>query len=128
MAAETGQSARSVAERLFQEPHAFEFAQAVRLFEVLRRDAVPLGTGLDPRAEALALSGALAPVFAASALGPLRAAQPRSHALEEDGNEAYAASQPQPQLQVNSFALGGPEGPLPNTYQEWLQDRLRNKD
>jgi len=132
MAAETGQSARSVAERLFDEPHAFEFAQAVRLFAVLRRDAVPLGTGLDPRAEALALSGALAPVFAASALGPLRAAQPRSHALEQDGNEAYAASQPkpqpQPELQVNSFALGGPEGPLPNTYQEWLQDRLRNKD
>jgi type VI secretion system protein ImpH len=126
MAADTGQSARSVAERLFAEPHAFEFAQAVRLLELLRREAVPLGTGLDPRAEALALSGALAPVFSASAVGPLRAAPPQSLALERDSGEARAAALPQ--LQVNSFALGGPRGPQPDTYQEWLQDRLRNKD
>jgi len=124
MAAETGQSARSLAQRLFDEPYAFEFAQAVRLFELLRADAVPLGTGLDPRAEAVGLTGALAPLFQPSALGPIRRAPLRSLAFA-DSAEPIA---PQPQLQVNGFALGGTEGPLPDVYQEWLQDRQRNKD
>ncbi|QCP53532.1 type VI secretion system baseplate subunit TssG [Trinickia violacea] len=122
MAADAGHPARSVAERLFDEPHAFEFAQAVRLLELLRPGAVPLGTGLDPRAEALGLMGALAPVFAPSALGAVREAPLRSltaPAVDEP---------PQPQLEVNAFGLGGPEGPLPDTYLEWLQDRVRNKD
>jgi len=122
MAPDAGQSPRSVAQRLVDEPHAFEFAQAVRLFELLRPDAVPLGMGLDPRAEALGLAGALAPVFAPSALGPVRPAPQRALTTQAD-NEA-----PQPQLQVNGFGLGGPDGPLPGAYQEWLQDRLRNKD
>ncbi len=124
MAADAGHTARPVAERLFDEPHAFEFVQAVRLFELMRRDAVSLGTGLDPREEAVSLTGALSPVFAPSALGPLRPMPPRSHALVDRAD----TSTPQPQLQVNGFALGGPEGPLPDAYQEWLQDRLRKKD
>jgi type VI secretion system protein ImpH len=123
MAADAGQSARSVTQRLFDEPHAFEFAQAVRLLELLHPDAVPLGTGLDPRAEALGLMGALAPVFAPSALGAMRHAPLRSRALLADDSQ-----QQQPQLEVNAFGLGGPEGPLPEAYQEWLQDRVRNKD
>ena len=125
MAATPGQPARSVAQRLFDEPYAFEFAQAVRLLELLRPGSVPLGTGLDPRGEALALAGALAPVFAASALGALRRAQPRALAGEADAADDTA---PQPELEVNAFGLGGPEGPLPDAYQEWLQDRLRQKD
>jgi len=124
MAADAGQTARSVAERLFAEPHAFEFVQAVRLLERLRPDAVPLGTGLDPRAEALALCGALAPVFAPSALGALRRESPRS--LAHIDGEAGAVQQPE--LEVNAFSLGGPDGPLPDVYQEWLQDRARLKD
>ncbi|TKC81440.1 type VI secretion system baseplate subunit TssG [Trinickia terrae] len=122
MAADAGQPARSVAQRLFDEPHAFEFAQAVRLLELLRPEAVPLGTGLDPRAEALGLMGALAPVFAPSALGAVRQAPLRSLAAPAgDGRQ-------QPQLEVNAFGLGGPDGPLPDTYLEWLQDRVRRKD
>lgn len=125
MAATPGQPARSVGQRLFDEPYAFEFAQAVRLLELLRPGSVPLGTGLDPRAEALTLAGALAPVFAPSALGALRLAQPRALAVEADTVDDPA---PQPELEVNAFGLGGPEGPLPDAYQEWLQDRLRQKD
>jgi type VI secretion system protein ImpH len=132
MAATPGQPARSVAQRLFDEPYAFEFAQAVRLLELLRPGSVPLGTGLDPRAEALALAGALAPVFAPSALGALRRAAPRALSAEAEAevaplNGADGAA-PQPELQVNMFGLGGPDGPLPDAYQEWLQDRLRQKD
>ncbi|MEX3959683.1 type VI secretion system baseplate subunit TssG [Trinickia sp. EG282A] len=126
MATDAGQPARSVAERLFAEPHAFEFVQAIRLIELLRPDAVSPGTGLDPRAEAVGLNGTLSPVFAPSALGPLRRTARRALAAADNGERA--ASQPQPQLQVNGFALGGPDGPLPDTYQEWLQDRLRKKD
>jgi type VI secretion system protein ImpH len=125
MAANPEQSARSVAQRLFDEPYAFEFAQAVRLLELLRPGSVPLGTGLDPRAEALTLSGALAPAFAPSALGALRRAPPRALAVTTDTTDDRA---PQPELEVNAFGLGGPEGPLPDAYQEWLQDRLRQKD
>jgi type VI secretion system protein ImpH len=125
MATDAGQTARSIAERLFAEPHVFEFAQAVRLLERLRPDAVPLGTGLDPRAEALSLAGALAPVFAPSALGALRRSSPRSLAASV---ESHTDEQEQPELEVNLLSLGGPDGPLPDAYQEWLQDRARRRD
>ncbi len=142
MAADDGQPARTLAQQLYAQPHAFEFAQAVRLLELLRPDATPLGTGLDPRREALMLSGTLSPAFPASAIGPLRERAPRSLALDDDFRELHANSDadfhaaphatPQsdhlPQLQVNAFALGGPNGPLPGAWQEWIQDRLRRKD
>lgn len=131
MAADDGQPARSLTQRLFDEPHAFEFTQAVRLLELLQPHAQPLGTGLDPSQEALALSGNLSPAFPASALGPLRRGLPRSLAFApQPGEEAYGQSgnAGTPQLQVNAFALGGPNGPLPGAWQEWLQDRLRRKD
>ncbi|WP_233809730.1 type VI secretion system baseplate subunit TssG [Paraburkholderia sp. HP33-1] len=125
MAADDGQPARTLTERLFEAPHAFEFAQAVRLLELLKPHARPPGTGLDPREEALAFSGTLSPAFPASVLGPLKRDMPRSLALDPDARPEAAG---RPQLQVNSFALGGPDGPLPGAWQEWLQDRLRRKD
>ncbi|MCP3707698.1 type VI secretion system baseplate subunit TssG [Paraburkholderia sp. CNPSo 3274] len=131
MAADDGQPARSLTQRLFDEPHAFEFTQAVRLLELLQPHAQPLGTGLDPGQEALALSGNLSPAFPASALGPLRHGLPRSLAFAPQAGEELSARSVHaglPQLQVNAFALGGPNGPLPGAWQEWLQDRLRRKD
>ncbi|WP_395061871.1 type VI secretion system baseplate subunit TssG [Paraburkholderia silvatlantica] len=134
MAADDGQPPRSLTQRLFDEPHAFEFTQAVRLLELLQPHAQPLGTGLDPSQEALALSGNLSPAFPASALGPLRRGLPRSLAFAPQAGEEASAPSAQPahagppQLQVNAFALGGPNGPLPGAWQEWLQDRLRRKD
>jgi type VI secretion system protein ImpH len=123
MAADDGQPAHTLAQRLYAQPHAFEFAQAVRLLELLRPGTTPIGTGLDPRREALMLSGTLSPAFPASALGPLRERAPHSLALEDE-----EGADPLPQLQVNAFALGGPNGPLPGAWQEWIQDRLRRKD
>ena len=76
MAADDGQPAHTLAQRLYAQPHAFEFAQAVRLLELLRPGTTPIGTGLDPRREALMLSGTLSPAFPASALGPLRERAP----------------------------------------------------
>lgn len=125
MAADDGQPARTLTDRLFEAPHAFEFTQAVRLLELLAPHARPPGTGLDPRQEALALTGTLSAAFPASALGPLKRGLPRSLALAPDASPGALR---QPQLHVNSFALGGPDGPLPGAWQEWLQDRLRRKD
>ncbi|MBF3145389.1 hypothetical protein HKT51_33895, partial [Pseudomonas aeruginosa] len=33
----------------------------------------------------------------------------------------------QPVLSTPVFGLGGPDGPLPYAYQEWLQQRARQK-
>ncbi|WKE64484.1 type VI secretion system baseplate subunit TssG [Gallaecimonas kandeliae] len=102
----------TVAARLYREPHAFEFAQAVMLLERMRPDAIPLGRGMDPRAEAVRLRGPLAPLFAPSALTRLE--QPEQ--------------EPLPVLTAELFGLGGPDGPLPYAYQEWLAQRRRSKD
>lgn len=100
----------SVAAQLLERPQRFEFAQAVMLLERLRPDAAPLGCGIDPAKEAVKLSGPLAPLFAASAIA----------SLEPEG-AGYA-------MQVEAFGLGGPDGPLPYAYQEWLQQRRLAKD
>lgn len=73
---------------------------------------MPLGTGTDPRREAVRLSGPLAPLFPPSAISRLKSE-------DDDGP---------PQMQVHLFGLGGPDGPLPYAYQEWLQQRQRQKD
>ncbi|UTH75149.1 type VI secretion system baseplate subunit TssG [Chromobacterium sp. IIBBL 290-4] len=100
----------SVAERLLSQPQGFEFAQAVMLLERLNPNAAPLGSGADPSREAVRLRGPLAPLFAASELD----------ALQDDGDGLT--------LSVASFGLGGPDGPLPYAYQEWLQQRKLAKD
>ncbi|MEO2218702.1 type VI secretion system baseplate subunit TssG [Chromobacterium vaccinii] len=110
MAAALGPEPGSVAERLQNRPQGFEFAQAVMLLEQLRPGAAPLGGGVDPAREAVRLRGPLAPLFAASELGALE---------NMDGK---------PALRVESFGLGGPDGPLPYAYQEWLQQRRLAKD
>ncbi|AOY01840.1 type VI secretion system baseplate subunit TssG [Jeongeupia sp. USM3] len=105
--------ADSVAERLQRETHAFEFAQAVAILQRLAPHGTPPGHGVDPRQETVRLHGPLAPVLPVSALGPLR---------PPDRDDA------RPALPVHLFGLGGPDGPLPYAYQEWLQARRARKD
>lgn len=112
MATTSGQPARALARRLFAQPYAFDFEQAVRLLERLNPSAILLGTGSDPRREAVRLHGPLAPLFPPSAISQLTA-------KDDDGP---------PQMHVHLFGLGGPDGPLPYAYQEWLQQRHRQKD
>ncbi|MDF5829189.1 type VI secretion system baseplate subunit TssG [Pseudomonas aeruginosa] len=71
---------------------------------------MPLGTGNAPRAEALRLRGPLLPLFASSEV------------------ESLLDDPQQPVLSTPVFGLGGPDGPLPYAYQEWLQQRARQKD
>ena len=91
-------------------PQRFELLQALLLLERERPQALPLGTGNAPRAEALRLRGPLLPLFASSEV------------------ESLLDDPQQPVLSTPVFGLGGPDGPLPYAYQEWLQQRARQKD
>ncbi|MFJ3259563.1 type VI secretion system baseplate subunit TssG [Pseudomonas sp. NPDC086581] len=100
----------SLSRRLRAEPHRFEWLQALLLLEHERPQATPLGHGSRPDAEALRLRGPLTPVFAPSQIDALE---------DEDGR---------PLLSTSIFGLGGADGALPYAYQEWLQQRARQKD
>lgn len=100
-----------VGKRLRDEPQAFELLQALLLLERTQPQATPLGQGIDPRREAVRLRGPLTPLFSASQVAHLEFSE-----------------QAQPVLSTPVFGLGGPDGPLPYAYQEWLQQRARMKD
>lgn len=112
MAAISRRPADSLIDALYAAPWRFEFAQALALLEQIHPERTPVGTGPDPRQETVRLSGPLYPLFYPSALGPLT---------------THAASG-QPQLATYLFGLGGPDGPLPYAYQDWLQSRRQQKD
>jgi len=103
--------ALTLSQRLRRDPQAFEWLQALLLLEREQPQADSLGSGTSPQAEALKLRGPLTPLFAASQI----------ESLEEIPGEPLTLISPM-------FGLGGPDGPLPYAYQEWLQQRARAKD
>ncbi|ABA75149.1 MULTISPECIES: type VI secretion system baseplate subunit TssG [Pseudomonas] len=103
--------ALTLSQRLRRDPQAFEWLQALLLLEREQPQADALGSGTSPQAEALKLRGPLTPLFAASQI----------ESLEENPGEPLTLNSPM-------FGLGGPDGPLPYAYQEWLQQRARAKD
>jgi len=111
MAAMDRQRPAALAAQLRAAPQRFELTQALLLLERLRPQALPLGEGDDPRREAVRLKGPLTPGFAANQVDDL------------DLDDAH-----RPLLKTPMFGLGGPDGPLPYAYQEWLQQRSRLKD
>lgn len=111
MASRGRRTAVPVGERLRDEPQVFELLQALLLLEREQPQATPLGQGIDPRHEAVRLRGPLTPLFAASQVARLEFPE-----------------KAQPVLSTPVFGLGGPDGPLPYAYQEWLQQRARLKD
>ncbi|MDH1263703.1 type VI secretion system baseplate subunit TssG [Pseudomonas sp. GD03944] len=111
MATTSRNAARTLSARLRHEPQAFELLQALLVLEREQPRATSLGCGTSPQAEAIHLRGPLTPLFAAS--------QVENLVIEEDGKA---------RLTTPVFGLGGPDGPLPYAYQEWLQQRARAKD
>jgi len=101
----------TLSERLRRDPQRFELLQALLLLEREHPQADSLGSGTAPQAEAVRLRGPLTPLFAASQV----------ESLTQPANEL-------PVLTTPVFGLGGPDGPLPYAYQEWLQQRARAKD
>lgn len=91
--------------------HAFEFAQAVRLLEMLRPGSVPVGEGADPQREPVSFRSSFSLGFPASELQELR-----------------PGPGGRPELLVNFLGLGGALGPLPHVLTEWVLGRSAAKD
>lgn len=95
--------------RLFAEPWAFEFFQAVRLLEQLQPDRAPVGAFEEPRQETVRFTTASSVAFPASELQSLEASKP-------------------PRMAVNFLGLTGPQGMLPLAYSLYVAERQRAGD
>lgn len=101
-------------------PQRFELVQALMILERERPKVPSLACSNDPQQEVVRLRGPLLPEFSPSQIGSVREG-PVPH---EEG----AAAPSRLVLHTPVFGLGGPDGPLPYAYQEWLQQRARVKD
>lgn len=101
-------------------PQRFELVQALMILERERPKVPSLACSNDPQQEVVRLRGPLLPEFSPSQISSLREG-PVPH---EEG----AAAPSRLVLHSPVFGLGGPDGPLPYAYQEWLQQRARLKD
>jgi type VI secretion system protein ImpH len=97
-------------DRLFDEPWAFEFFQAVHLLERLQPDRQRVGGFGDPRREAVRFTAATSVAFPASEIQGIDI---------RDG---------QPRMAVNFLGLTGPQGILPLTYSLYVAERARVGD
>ncbi len=116
---------------LRQVPQRFELLQALQILEREQPQLPPLGCSNDPQQEVVRLRGPLLPVFSASQITSLRLlprligplVPVRAPLLPHNRHRP-----PRLTLHTPVFGLGGPDGPLPYAYQEWLQQRARVKD
>jgi type VI secretion system protein ImpH len=95
----------SVAARLFEEPFAFDFFQAVRILQQLDPQLYPVGGSNPPAAEAIRFRTLVSLTFPPSALHDLRCS---------------TADPPQPVMTVTFLGLMGTNGVLPRHYTELL--------
>jgi len=106
-------------DRLFEEPHAFEFFQAVQVLErAARRDTGSgrVGEDVNPRNESVRFRTYQALVF------------PTAAVLDADRPTPDGEGPPHPpSLAVGFFGLTGPSGVLPQHYTELLIRSLRDK-
>src|SRR5437016_2573545 len=97
--------ASTLEQRLFAEPYAFDFFQAVRLLNRLDPARVPVGLWGPPESESVRFRTLLSPGFPASAIADL----------------ARPGRAPQvPVLTQAFFGLTGPSGVLPRHYTDLL--------
>lgn len=113
MATGRGRRRAPVIERLREEPYRFEFAQAVRILELMRPDAPAVGTGSVPEREAVRFSSTIHSGFPASEL---------------DRVDFEPGSNRPARLSVNFLGLAGHQGPLPEPFVSLVQRRSIQKD
>lgn len=121
MAAANRSSEPSVSDRLRAEPYTFNFYQLVRLLEMLRPNATPVGTGADPKLEPVRFRSSFSLVFPASEVTDLQESAPT------DTTPAGGSESP-PEVTVSFLGLGGAQGPLPHPLTEWVLERNAVKD
>jgi type VI secretion system protein ImpH len=98
--------------RLLDDPHAFEFFQAVSLLEQLRPERAPIGGFGDPGDEVVRFSTPTSVAFPASEIAALT-----------DGAEGEPA-----RMTINFLGLTGPQGVLPLDYSLYAASRARAGD
>ncbi|MGL5784754.1 MAG: type VI secretion system baseplate subunit TssG [Alphaproteobacteria bacterium] len=117
----------SLEEQLYQKPYEFEFAQAIRLLQILNPIKISLGQGYHPEKEAIRLK---ARVFLSAPPSDLFQVKPSS--LLSQGSDAsskpLAIGDAHTDVHVNFLGIAGIQGPLPLPYTELLLERLRQKD
>jgi len=112
MASQNRRGDRSVSARLRSEPQRFALLQAVAVAEAERPDAEPIGSGFDPRREAVRLRASLSRAFPSSDLLGWRD--------RDDGAP--------PELETAFLGLAGAFGPLPPPLSELVLERTRRGD
>jgi type VI secretion system protein ImpH len=115
MGTATGREGADLSERLFHEPHRFDFFQAVRLLERLLPEGAghaPAGGDGPPEREAVRFRATPSLGFPASAVAQLR---------------PLAESSPA-EMVVSFLGLTGPSGALPYHYTRLLLRQIRDKD
>jgi type VI secretion system protein ImpH len=129
MAAANGRKSAGLSGQLLQEPHRFDFFQAVRLLESLartqarddpRRQRRPVGGDQPPEREVVRFRTRPSLGFAASAVSQIRPALPRTGAPNGEP--------PPPEMVVTFLGLTGAAGALPYHYTALLLRRVRLKD
>lgn len=98
-----------LAESLLAEAERFDFFQAVRLLELARPDAVPVGSGSDPTREAVRFRGRVGLEFAVNDI------------VRGGGDDRHRRGV----LEVAFMSLTGSEGVLPAPYCELVLERAR---
>ncbi|MGE5754148.1 MAG: type VI secretion system baseplate subunit TssG, partial [Planctomycetaceae bacterium] len=129
MAAKNGRKGAGLIERLFKEPHRFEFFQAVRLLERRVREQAtqdphlerfPVGHDQPPEREVVRFRATASLSFPAGSISQLRASS--------KGGASDGAPPPPPEMSVGFLGLTGPSGVLPRHYTELLIHRIRDHD
>jgi type VI secretion system protein ImpH len=126
MASADGREPAGVSRTLWESPYRFDFYQAVRVLEYLRRERrgdEPASVGAvghdDVEGELVRFRAQVSLSFPAAAISELR--HPTG-----DGGEVDAPSPPE--MTVTFLGLTGPSGVLPRHYTELMVQRVRQKD
>ncbi|MCB1022898.1 MAG: type VI secretion system baseplate subunit TssG [Acidobacteria bacterium] len=109
-------SEKTTKERLYEEPHRFDFFQAVRLLEKIFPERVPLMRGTTPKKEVVRLRGNPSLRFPPSQI----------KSIEDVYDEV--TDEERVEMMINFMGLVGVVGVLPTHYSELIVDRARYND
>ena len=108
--------AKGLDKKLFDEPYAFEFFQAVRLLEKLYPESSSVGGTALPKDEVVRFRSRIGLDFPSSEIQEIRE-------VDSDGPEETRL-----EMLVNFMGVVGVSGVLPTHYTELVLDRVRHRD